>query len=67
MGKRTGKPRGRPSQRMMPPDIDATPEELARALFRAPPTTVVVAEPLAPDKGPESIPSGGRRGGDSNP
>ena len=46
MGKRTGKPRGRPSERMMPEPIRATPEEVARALFRAPPQASMAPEPV---------------------
>ena len=58
MGKRTGKPRGRPMHRVMPPDIDATPEELARALFPAPPRVAVAVEPQEPEEEPEG--KGGR-------
>ena len=59
MTKRTGKPRGRPRTRVMPPDIDATPEELARTLFPAPPSRVAVAvEPQEPEEEPEG--KGGR-------
>ena len=53
MGKRTGKPRGRPRARVMPPDIDATPEELARALFPAPPRAAVASETSDPTEAPE--------------
>ena len=48
MGKRTGKPRGRPSIRMMPEPIDASPEELARTLFPAPPRAAVASEASDP-------------------
>ena len=33
--------RGRPMKRLYPPRIDATPEEVAQALFRAPPGFVM--------------------------
>ena len=65
MGKRTGKPRGRPSIRMMPDPIPATPEELARALFSVSPAPPVAPEPPEPLEEPS--PPQGRRGGDSNP
>ena len=55
MGKRTGKPRGRPSQRMMPPSIPATPEDVARALFSVPPAPPVAPEPPEPLEEPEEI------------
>ena len=53
MGKRTGKPRGRPSIRMMPEPIPATPEELARALFPAPPESAVAPSASDPTEEPE--------------
>ena len=66
MGKRTGKPRGRPRERAMPPDIDATPEDVAKALFGAPTMAAAMAvEPPEPEEEPENAPR--RRGGDSNP
>ena len=55
MGKRTGKPRGRPSQRMMPPPIPATPADVAKALFSVPPTPAVAPEPPELLEEPEEI------------
>ena len=37
MPKREKKPQGRPMEKGYPPRIDAAPEELARAMFRASP------------------------------
>ena len=57
MGKRTGKPRGRPRKPLvMPPPIRATPEELARALFRAPPKAAMTVEPPESVEEPENAP-----------
>ena len=54
MGKRTGKPRGRPrKQLVMPTPIQATPEEVARALFRAPSQASMAPEPPEPVEEPE--------------
>ena len=41
--KRKKKDRGRPMQNHYPPRIDTTPEELARTLFRTPPTNKPVS------------------------
>ena len=41
MPKREKKPQGRPMEKGYPPKIDATPEELAQAMFRAPLDMVV--------------------------
>ena len=38
---RRKKERGRPMERRYPPRIDATPEEVAQAIFRAPPNKAI--------------------------